>query len=105
MIYPEKDVHVDANDTVTFTCVVHGSPLPHFTWSKNGINLHNDSQMTMREKQLTLRGISFTESVLEICGTKEEDSGMYSCTATNGYRIDSFKFNVSVVPRGKYLSD
>ena len=101
VIYPEKDVHVDANDTVKFSCVAYGSPIPHFIWSRNGSVFSNNSRVTIREDVVSLRGITFMKSIVEMCHTEEADSGEIRCTADNGMRSDSVQFSLSVLPKGR----
>lgn len=63
-------IAVEANQNVTFTCLARGLPLPNITWSKVGGSLPVEAVITEQWGLLLL-------DVLP------EDSGNYSCTASN----------------------
>ena len=57
----------------------------------------NDSQLTsIYNEQLENSGLLFTSSILELCSVEEDDSGTYSCVATNLAGNDSIEFEVQV---------
>ena len=76
-----------AGDTVMLTCVSYQSPI---TWSQEGVELVNDSmRITVYQDQIEENGLSFYQSILQICSTESSDSGTYSCNADGGDRGNS----------------
>ena len=63
-------IAVEANQNVTFTCLARGLPLPNITWSKVGGSLPVEAVITEQGGLLLLEVLP-------------EDSGNYSCTASN----------------------
>ena len=57
-----------------------GSPLPSVTWSKNGSILSNSSEFYVHQVLVTDGGLTFVESVLQMCNVEESD---YWCSADN----------------------
>ena len=88
---------VDAGNTVVLACVGYGSPDPDITWSRNGNVLSNDSRVTIYEEVVTESGVTFVQSILEICSATLSDSGQYSCLATNLHGNDNATFDLTIV--------
>ena len=63
-------IAVEENQNVTFTCLARGLPLPNITWSKVGGSLPVEAVITEQGSLLLLEVLP-------------EDSGNYSCTASN----------------------
>ena len=101
IIHPKSVLQVDAGDSVTFTCVAYGSPVPHFLWSRNSTKLSNDSRIMISEEVVYLRGVTFVTSTMEICSTEAADTGTYTCTAGGGLHNDTFSFWVPVIAKSK----
>ncbi|MEE6514687.1 hypothetical protein FKM82_023018 [Ascaphus truei] len=74
IIYPPtaQTIIVTKGQRLILECVASGMPPPRITWAKDGADMagHNKTR--------------FLLSNLLIDATSEEDSGTYSCTATNG---------------------
>ena len=100
IVHPDTVVKADVGDTKVFMCVVYGMPLPHITWNQHGVELSNDSHITITEELEHQNGITYVKSVLEICDTQSTDSGEYSCTAVNEVHNDSFRFELEVTAKG-----
>ncbi|GFU43530.1 titin [Trichonephila clavipes] len=70
-----EDVHANEKDSVQFDCVIEGTPQPNIRWFKdhNMIAASEDYQM------------SYSKGVAILCIPEAypEDSGKYTCTATN----------------------
>eukprot|EP00058_Branchiostoma_floridae_P015756 XP_002601244.1 hypothetical protein BRAFLDRAFT_95021 [Branchiostoma floridae] len=66
---------VSVSDHVTFQCVADGNPTPNITWSKNG--------RLLRANSYVLSGDVRTSSLV-LNTVEANDSGTYSCAATNG---------------------
>ena len=56
----------------------------------------NDSQTFFYNEQLENSGLLFTSSILELCSVEEDDSGTYSCVATNSAGNDSAIVEVQI---------
>lgn len=63
-------IAVEENQNVTFTCLARGLPLPNIIWSKVGGSLPVEAATTEQGSLLLLEVLP-------------EDSGNYSCTASN----------------------
>ena len=103
MIAPES-TDADAGNTVLFTCVAVGDPLPSITWSRqNGSVLENNSRITILEELVSEGGLTFVKSILEVCSLEVSDSSNYSCSAQNDFGSDTSTFELSVSPEGNRL--
>ena len=100
MIRPEYLTEADAGQTLTFTCVAYGVPLPTITWSQGDTLLSNDTdtRVTIYNEEVEEGGLVFFQSILEICSAELIDSGVYSCNADNGMTNDSVSFELRVAP-------
>ena len=95
---------VNATDTVLLTCVAYGALPLNISWSREGSVLMNDSQrITIYEEQFEENGITFTQSILQICSTQIDDSGVYSCSADNRAGNSRSTFELLVTVPGKWL--
>lgn len=87
---------VDAGEILALPCVAFGIPGPSVFWQRNGVNLSNDNRTTIIQRTVTLNGLIYSGSILEICNLGEEDSTSYSCNAINTYASVSSAFDVVV---------
>lgn len=69
-------------------CKVGGYPPPKTIWYKDGILLRNEAPY-----EISSRG---TEVTLKIPQAQDDESGVYSCLATNPSGQDSTSSNVTV---------
>uniref|UniRef100_A0A8C9FJV1 Ig-like domain-containing protein n=1 Tax=Pavo cristatus TaxID=9049 RepID=A0A8C9FJV1_PAVCR len=67
-----QDVDVTSGNTVYFTCRAEGNPKPEIIWLRNKTPLPSDPRIT-----ITPSGGLYIQNV------KQEDSGEYTCFATN----------------------
>ena len=59
----------------------------------------NDSQwITILEEEFEEEGITFIQSILQICSTQTNDSGVYSCIADIEGGTDTASFELIVPP-------
>ena len=105
IIVAPADSAARANSTVLFTCVAYGVPLPSYiTWTFNDTALSNSSSadysLSIYHSQFEVGGAVFLQSILEICGLVEEQSGYYSCSAESSAGNDTETFRLIVQPLG-----
>ena len=88
-------------DTVSLVCTATGRPFAMIQWYKDGMEITNDSLITIYNEQFEGNGLMFTTSILEVCSVGSENSGTYSCVASNLAGNDSVEFEVQV-QRGRF---
>ena len=71
-------------DTALLSCVGHGQPYVLITWSRNGVNITNNSRVTINETEVTQGGRLLKQSFLELYSVEFSDAGNYTCTLSNG---------------------
>ena len=101
LIHPNQTTEVDAYNTISFTCVAFGDPVPSITWNKGDTELVNDSRVTIYESVVSSNGVTFMQSILVLCGAEQADAGEYSCFTENTFGNGSVDFVLSVNARGK----
>ena len=103
VLHPVDPTNVPDGDTVLLTCVANGDLPLSISWSREGTVLMNDSQrITIYEEEIEEGGITFVQSVLQICSIGTSDAGIYSCIAENGASNDTATFELTVaVPVGE----
>ena len=104
VVAPTASLEVDAGTTVTYVCVAFGEDEPpNIFWQFGDDLLSNDSSelVTVYETQLEENGLTFTQSILELCSVELEDGGTYSCTANNSRGSNSSSFTLTVRARSK----
>ena len=99
VISPGNSTVVEGS-TLLLTCVGFGEPTPSVTWSTGGVQLSNNSRITIYEELVTENGVDFVQSILEICSAEEADGGQYSCTVGNALSNVSVNFELSVTAAG-----
>ena len=72
-------------------CVAFGNPLVNISWSREG-----NPRITVNEQQIEEGGFVFYQSILQICSTEINDTGVYSCLATNALGNDTASFELFV---------
>ena len=102
VIAPE-DAEVSAGNTVIFVCVGLSSPLPDMSWSHNGVPLSNDtdSATTVYTETVEQNGMTFVMATLELCSVSVNDSGLYTCKASEGGDSTTVYFTLSVLGESK----
>ena len=90
---------VPLGNTVLLTCVAYGDQPLNISWSREGSVLMNDSQrITIYEEEVEEGGITFIQSILQICSTEADDAGVYSCNVDNEAGNDTANFELTVTP-------
>ena len=94
-VYPEvgqMNYTVNERGTVTFECSATGIPPPTITWLRNGMELNDttNSRVTVDDPmEMDLprdndgETVSIVTRTLNLINTTDDDSGMYTCMATN----------------------
>ena len=100
LVIVPRDKTVDEGSTVLMTCVAYGSPLPDIMWTKDGVEVNNDTSalVTVYTSVVTEQNVEMVQSILEICSISEEYGGGYNCTATNDLGSQSFGWQVTLTP-------
>ena len=104
LVIVPNDVSVTAGSSIFLTCVASGFPLPVFTWQKSNLSepqITNSSRVAIYEELVSEGGVTFVQSVLEICSVQEADALNYTCSATNKLGTDNATFELAVNPEGK----
>ena len=101
MIRPNVTDPFTEGDTVSLVCTATGRPFAMIQWYKDGMEITNDSLITIYNEQFEGNGLMFTTSILEVCSVGSENSGTYSCVASNLAGNDSVEFEVQV-QQGKF---
>ena len=100
MLLSSQTIAVDAGSAISLTCVAYGVPSPSISWNNRSTLLRNGSRVTIYEGQLTENGVTFVQSILQLCGAVEADTGQYSCFTNNTLGNDIAFFDLTV---GKQL--
>ena len=95
VIYPSNST-VEAGSITVLSCVGFGDPIPNVTWTRGATELSNGSRTTIYERLVTSNGVTFVQSILQICSVGETDIGQYSCTVDNAVGNTSVDFELSV---------
>uniref|UniRef100_A0AAZ3SAC6 Vascular endothelial growth factor receptor 3 n=1 Tax=Oncorhynchus tshawytscha TaxID=74940 RepID=A0AAZ3SAC6_ONCTS len=69
----ERHTHTEPNRSLLMECDVVGTPSPHLSWFKDNQPLHQMSGLQLQDANRTL----------SIQRVREEDAGLYTCTACN----------------------
>ncbi|XP_067941385.1 papilin-like isoform X1 [Watersipora subatra] len=80
-------------DTLTLACITEGFPPAKVEWLKTDQKLPYDSRITI------------TDHTLEIRDLEEDDSGFYTCIATNEHEALSLTTTIEVKPATSLLPD
>ena len=102
VVAPTDSLEVDAGTTVTYVCAAFGEDEPpNILWQFNDTLLNNDTSalVTVYESEVMENGLTFTQSILELCSVEVDNAGEYSCTANNSRGSNSSSFTLDVRPR------
>ena len=99
VLHPVDPTEVPDGDTVFLTCVAYGDLPLSISWSRESSIVMNDSQrITIYEEEVEEGGITFIQSILQICSTETNDAGVYNCIAENEAGNDTAAFEITVTP-------
>ena len=113
-----EDTEVAYGSTVFLVCVAvsHEPDLPSpptIVWEMESERLftsdvapgNTGANVTIQEEQFEVDGVTFTRSILELCGVTLEEEGRYSCIAEDSVGTDTASFNISVFTNGVCVSE
>ncbi len=107
MVQP-ADSDVNEGATLLASCVAYGgSELPDISWLKGDSQtpLTNGSKITIYQDTITEGNLTFSVSILELCGVTSEEDAVYTCVATNMNNSvpysDTANFTLGVINSGK----
>ena len=100
VVLAPQNTSVVAGNTIVMACVGSGSPTPSLNWSRNGMELTNSSRFTIYNELVTENGVTFIESILEICSIGEADAGEYTCAVANQAGSDAVTVQITVTESG-----
>ena len=103
VIRPNQTTNVDAGNTIVGVCVAYGDPNPSITWNRGGTALSNDSRVTIYEELVTENGVTFVQSIIEVCSAEVSDAGQYSCFTENTFGNDTAVFELTVNAQGSEI--
>ena len=90
-------------DTAFLVCVGYGQPSVEISWTLNGEVVMNGSLVTIYEEEVSRGGRLFKQLFLELCSLELSDSGIYTCTVSNGQTVANATTQLSVY--GEYYYD
>ena len=78
------DTNVTTTEEFFLTCTASGYPAPFISWIHNSTDIdENDNRINVSKSN----GLRFIMSTLAVTGAMMNDSGEYSCNATNTFSI------------------
>uniref|UniRef100_A0A8C8SSQ3 Kalirin RhoGEF kinase n=1 Tax=Pelusios castaneus TaxID=367368 RepID=A0A8C8SSQ3_9SAUR len=92
-LVPLVDVTCLLGDTVVLQCKVCGRPKPSITWKGPDQNILNKENSTAT---YTVSSCDSGEITLKICNLMPQDSGIYTCVATNEHGTASTSATIKV---------
>ncbi|XP_071958859.1 cell adhesion molecule DSCAM-like isoform X2 [Antedon mediterranea] len=84
VINSQASLTSQVGETVEIPCVASGYPSPSYSWRKNGINLDQETRMSMRGGNLVIGDIRIS------------DEGDYTCEVTNSIGTETANVHLSV---------
>ena len=84
-------------------CVGYGQPNVDITWSRDGQIISNSSLVSIYEEDLAQGGRVFKQSFLQLCSLQMSDSGVYTCSVSNGMSSVNSTVDLSVVGKPLHL--
>lgn len=88
-IDPHKN-KIHHNGKIRLVCTAEGYPTPDIEWQKMGKRLRADRRIHIHKGQLTIRNAT------------TEDTGMYTCIASNQAEQVKKSTSIHVAPRSEY---
>ena len=92
-----NDTSVDAGESAVLICVGYGQPNVDITWSRDGQVISNSYLVSVYEEDLAQGGRVFKQSFLQLCSLQMSDSGVYTCSVSNGLSSVNSTVELSVL--------
>ena len=89
---PESQV-LDSGSSLLLDCVVHGSPPPSISWAKDNQSLPICDN-TLPQGTLCVH----SDSYIYVPSAREQDSGVYTCTAEGDDEVLTLLADITVLP-------
>ncbi len=106
VIAPES-TSIDFGVTVLITCVAYGEAPTYITWVRDSdqttLDNSTSSRVTIYEELITEGGLTFAQSILEVCSVEEMDASNYTCVTANDFGNDTATFELTVNPQGRLV--
>ncbi len=96
LVVISNDTSARVGNSALLACVGFGVPSVEITWSLNGISIMNSSIVTISEEEFTRGEMVFKQSFLELCNLSISDSGVYTCSVSNGLTMVNETTQLSV---------
>ena len=94
---------LNEGNTVFLVCIAVGVLYPSIQWYKDDeLITRNGSLTSVYDETSKHSTLLFTTSILELCSLNSNDTGTYSCIATNEAGNSSTTFDIQINP-GKYV--
>nr|XP_018906230.1 PREDICTED: muscle M-line assembly protein unc-89 isoform X3 [Bemisia tabaci] len=81
---PIQDTRCPKHQSGSIAAVFTADPIPEFKWTREGKEVHAESNFTVKEEEYGLKECTVT---LTIPRSEHRDTGLYTVTATNKYGI------------------
>lgn len=82
-------------DDLTIGCNINGNPIPSVAWSHNGVELIENSEISINTNFNDTSGNGV--SLLTLMDVDLSDEGTYNCTANSSEGLDSDAITVAVL--------
>ena len=102
VIHPETTTQFHNASAMILHCVSYGFPLPSISWVRNGTTLANGSYTFINQNLVSVGGVTFVKSSLEVCSTEDSDN-YYRCNIENGIDMTDFGFDLLVSSKGETI--
>lgn len=91
---PTSNVTMERNEgePLTLSCTARGYPRPTITWSPGS----GEHIIIFVSTSTDVEGYLVVTSNLMISSIAREDAGIYTCTSSNTYGVDTHSFNLTV---------
>ena len=105
VVIKPPDTDAPYGSTVLFTCVgfsEEDDEQTNIIWLKDSevIDPISSENVSVYEGTITIEGVNFTRSILELCSVTFEDDGLYSCVANDSVGNGSAEFSLTVFTEG-----
>ena len=102
LVIISNDTSADAGETAVLICVIYGQPNVDITWSRDGQVITNSSLVSINEEDLTQGGRVFKLSFLQLSSLQMSDSGVHTCSVSNGLSSVNSTVDLTVVGMSVY---